>query len=448
MLNKEEIDKLNISNLHKVHFIGITSAFNSFCANYLITKGVKVTASEIKQDSTEAQDWIAKGILYAGGHNAEYITDDIDLVIYPNGPIPGNPECEETERKGIHAITIAQMTGIISKNFKVIAIAGTHGKTTTSSLIVWMLYKHLGYLPNFMIGDNILEINKAWNYNPETEYLVVEACEYKRQFLDRVPTPYISVITNIEIDHTDYYKSQQDYDSAFSTFISNTSNFVILDKKGINVNDVLSNTNTKAEVLDTQEFENKYKNVTAGLSGVHNRENILRACGVAYALNIKPEIEDFPGVASRFEYKGDTPNNMPVYLDYAHNPKKIRACLQEAKEKYPEKKVVFVWQPHSYERSYSFRDDFTASLNDADFVFIPNIFAPTREQDQYKDLITAESFVDYLKEKNPDKDIRYTENFEKTADILKEDNFNVDCVCVLASAGNLKDIIPLLNLSK
>jgi UDP-N-acetylmuramate-alanine ligase len=139
---------------------------------------------------------------------------------------------------------------------------------------------------------------------------------------------------------------------------------------------------------------------------------------------------------------------MPVYLDYAHNPKKIRACLQEAKEKYPEKKVVFVWQPHSYERSYSFRDDFTASLNDADFVFIPNIFAPTREQDQYKDLITAESFVDYLKEKNPDKDIRYTENFEKTADILKEDNFNVDCVCVLASAGNLKDIIPLLNLSK
>ena len=448
MLSREEIKILDILKLQKVHFIGITSGFNSFCANYLISKGVKVTASEIKQDSPEAIAWIDKGVLYPGGHNAQYITDDLDLVIYPNGPIPGNPECEATEAKNIPAITIAQLTGLISKNFRVIAIAGTHGKTTTSALITWLIYKEYGKFPNFIIGDNILEIDKAWNYNPESEYLVIEACEYKRQFLDRAPTPYITVITNIELDHTDYYKDQEDYNSAFSEFISNTTGFVILDKRGLNIEDVLNNAATSSQIINIAEIEDECANIKGNLRGKYNHENVLRACGVARSLNFRPNIEDFPGVASRFEFKGKTLNNMPVFLDYAHNPKKVRACLQEAREMYPDEKIIFVWQPHSFERTYSFKEDFAHSLNDCDILLLPNIFAPTREQDQYKDLITAKSFVEYLILKNPDKDIRYTEDIEKTVKILMDSKYNQDYVCVLASAGNLKDIIPMLNLSR
>ncbi len=447
MLSKEEVKNINIENLHKVHFIGITSGFNSFCANYLISKGVKVTASEIKQDTPEALEWIKQGVLYTGGHNAQYITNDLDLVVYPNGPIPGNPECEATEQMNIPAITIAQLTGIISKNFKVIAIAGTHGKTTTSALTTWLLYKQFGALPNFIIGDNILEIDKAWNYNPDSEYLVIEACEYKRQFLDRAPAPFITVITNIELDHTDYYKSQEDYNSAFSEFINNTSGFVVLDKRGINIDSVLKDIHISAQIIDIAEIEGDYSNISGNLRGKYNHENVLRACGVARSLVFRPNIEDFPGVASRFEYKGKTDTGMQVYLDYAHNPKKVRACLQEAKEMYPEKKIIFVWQPHSYERTYSFKEDFAHSLDDCDIVLIPNIFAPTREQDQYKNLITSESFVEYLKEENKEKDIRYTENFEKTAEILMNSGYNENYICVLASAGNLKDIIPMLNLN-
>jgi UDP-N-acetylmuramate--alanine ligase len=444
MLTKDEINNLDILSLHKIHFIGITSGFNSFCANYLISKGIKVTASEIKQDSPEAKEWVEKGVLYPGGHDAKYITDDVELVVYPNGPIPGNPECEATEAKGIRAITIAQMTGIISKNFKVIAIAGTHGKTTTSSLVVWLLYKQFGTLPNFIIGDNILNINKSWNYNPTVEYLVIEACEYKRQFLDRAPTPYISVLTNVELDHTDYYKSQEDYNSAFSEFISNTSKYVVLDSSGINIDDVIKNSNSNASIVDVQTIEEDYTDVRGNLRGNHNKENVLRVCGVAHALDIVPNIEDFPGVASRFEYKGDTANGIPVYLDYAHNPKKIMSCLQEAKEMYPNKKIVFVWQPHSFERTYSFQDEFAHSLGNADIILIPNIFAPTREQDQFKDLITAESFVAYLKEKNSDKEISYTKDFENTANIINNEKYNDEYVCVLASAGDLKEILSML----
>jgi UDP-N-acetylmuramate-alanine ligase len=89
MLSREKAFSINIQNLKKVHFIGIISAFDSFCAEYLLEKGVKITASEIKQDNKEAQDWIKRGVLYPGGHDAKYITNDVDLVVFPNGPIPG-----------------------------------------------------------------------------------------------------------------------------------------------------------------------------------------------------------------------------------------------------------------------------------------------------------------------------------------------------------------------
>jgi UDP-N-acetylmuramate--alanine ligase len=224
MLKREDALNIDLDSLRKVHFIGITSAFDSFCAEYLLNLGKYVTASEFHQELPEAKEWRERGILYEGGHSATYITNDLDLVVFPNGPIPGNPECEETERKNIPAITVGQMLGIISKNFKVIAIAGTHGKTTTSALTVWLLYKGLGIKPNFVIGDKILNWNQSWNYNKDSEYLVVEACEYKKQFLDRAPNPYISVLTNVELDHTDYYHSQEEYNHAFSEFISNSKN--------------------------------------------------------------------------------------------------------------------------------------------------------------------------------------------------------------------------------
>lgn len=448
MLSKEEISQLNIDNLKKVHFIGITSGFNSFCANYLLEKGIKVTASEINQDSDDAKDWIKRGVLYPGAHNAKYITEDLDLVVYPNGPIPGNSECERTETLGLPALNIAQLTGIISKNYKVIAVAGTHGKTTTSALITWMLYKHFKKLPNFIIGDKILEINKSWNYNPDSNYLVLEACEYKRQFLDRAPTPFISVLTNVELDHTDYYHSQEDYNSAFSEFISHTTGFVIIDKSQVNILNVLEKSKLNAKVIDVNDIKDKYIRVKTNLHGKHNIENSLRAFGVAKALDITPELEDFPGVASRFEYKGKTINQMSVYLDYAHNPKKIRACLQETNEVYPNRKIIFVWQPHSYERTYSFREDFARSLDNADIILIPNIYAPTREKDQFKDLITPESFVGLLSSKNLDKEIIYTKTFENTASVLNNSKYDNRYVCVLASAGDLYKILPLLNLKK
>jgi UDP-N-acetylmuramate--alanine ligase len=187
-----------------------------------------------------------------------------------------------------------------------------------------------------------------------------------------------------------------------------------------------------------------YEGVTAGLYGDYNRENVLRACGVANLLGIFPDIEDFPGVASRFEYIGKNDKGSEIYLDYAHNPKKVRSCLQAAKERFGDKKIVFVWQPHSIERSLSFKDEFASSIDDADVVLIPNIYAPIREQELYRGKISDEEFVEYLREHNQDKDIRYTKTFDNTSEQLKE--FSEDSVLIFASAGDLKDIFKLMDI--
>jgi len=447
MLDNKDALNLDLSKFKKIHFIGITSAFNSFCANYLIEQGYTITASEFHQDSDEAKEWIKRGILYPGGHNAKYITDDVDLVIIPNGPIPGNPECEETEKRNLTAITISQLTGIISKNFKVIAIAGTHGKTTTSSLIAWMLFKETDIKPNFIIGDVILGWNQSWNYNPKSEYLVIEACEYKKQFLCRAPQPDIVALTNIDLDHTDIFPTQEEYNDAFAEFIS-TAKTVVLDSKGNNIQDIVNRSNKKFNILDISDIRDKYKDVKSSLIGKYNHENILRACGVAEILEIKPQLEDFPGVNFRFQYMGKTVNNMPAYSDYAHNPEKIEACLGGVKETYPDKKILLVWEPHSFERTYTFKDAFIENLKLADTILIPQIYAPLREKDRFKDLISEKSFVEDIKKEYPQKDVRYTESFEKTANIVKNSKFNDDYISIFASAGQLKEIFKMIDLEK
>jgi UDP-N-acetylmuramate--alanine ligase len=442
MLNKEEVKNLRLEDLKRVHMVGISSDFCSFVATYLLNLGINLTASEYNQDHPRSKDWIEREVLYPGGHDAKYINKDLDLVVIPNAPIPGNPECAKAEELGLSTVTVGQVLGLISKNFKTIAVAGTHGKTTTSALVTWLLYKEYRELPNFVIGDEILDIDKSFNFNPHNGYLVVEACEYKRQFLDRAPEPYISVITNIELDHTDYYKNQDDYNSAFKEFISNTQFRAVIDSRGKHVNNVIKELDI--EYLDCKDIEDMYEGITAGLYGDYNHENVLRACCVANLLGIFPDIEDFPGVKSRFEYIGKTTKGNEVYLDYAHNPKKVKSCLKAAKDRFEERKIIFIWQPHNFERSLTFQDEFSQSLDDADVVLIPNIYAHIREQEKYRDKLTEEDFVNYLQKENPGKEIRYTKNFENTVEQLKE--FDKDAVFVFASAGDLKQIFKLMDI--
>ncbi len=439
------------SSIRKVHFIGITSPFCSFSASYLLSKGITVTASEANQDSEAAQKWIEKGILFKGGHSAEYIHEDIDLVVFPNGIIPGNPEVEKTQESGLPYVLVQELLGIISQQYKTIAIAGTHGKTTTTALVIWLLHKTIG-TPNFIVGDakdKIAELGTNWESHPESEYLVIEACEYKKQFLARAPRPYISVITHIDLDHTDFYPNQSSYNQAFTEFLSHTTNTIIIDDAKKNEKEVLSNLPKDIAVVSTANLKKELGTIeSTHLFGHHNQENLIRAAGVAKVIGISKiealkALSQFPGISSRFEYKGTTKQGTLVYKDFAHNPQKITACLQGAKEAYPNKKLVVVYQPHNHERTKTFETELINSLKQADVLIVPNIYS-LRESADERALISASTFVRNIQKKYPNKEVFFTDElgvYPKTLQKLTTFS-NPNNLILIVSAGDVDKIIP------
>jgi UDP-N-acetylmuramate--alanine ligase len=448
MLPRKEALKLDLDKINKIHLIGITSPFNSFCATKLLKMGKEVTASQHKQDNEVSKKWIKKGVLYPGGHDEEYITKDLDLVIFPNVPYPGNLECQKAEELGLDIMTIGQLTGLLSKDYKTIPIAGTHGKTTTTSLITWAL-SQLDVEPNFLNGDKILGLDKSWNENEQSDYLVVEACEYKRQFLDRAPKPYLSVVTHIGLDHVDYFKSQEDYNNAFVEFLNNTEKGVIIDAVQKNEQKVIRQLESDIKIYDVDKFRDKVGFIESTLRGEFNQENLIRAYIASLKLgfaekDIRKALKSFPGVAKRFEYAGRTATGSKVFKDYAHNPEKIAACLQSAKDeqkrnKNTKDKVILVWQPHNYRRTHDFKEDYVESIKEADYVLIPNIFS-RRGEVVGEDLVSTVSFVEYLSQNQSNTRVFYTENFLKTIQKVKEIEQDDDCLVVLASAGDLHEM--------
>lgn len=429
---------INKNKLKKVHFIGIASPFSSFCAEYLISQGIKVTASEVNQTSDNAKNWLKRGVLYKGGHDEKYVTNETDLVVYPNGPIPGNPECEKAEKLNLPTITVAKLVGEIGKNLKTIAIAGTHGKTTTTSLIIWLI-KKLDKEPTFIVSDaedKIFGIDKNYSFNKDSQYFVLEACEYKKQFLDRAPKPFVSIVTNIDIDHTDYYQTQESYNQAFVEFLKNTQSFIVINPKRTNESEVVERLQDK-KVVDYSKYIDLAKRVkNPVLPGKHNEENL--ACAIALGVNlgfdenkIVKALGEFKGVSRRFEYIGKSKNGNLFYRDYAHNPTKLNALINAIKITHPGKKVVLIFQPHSLERSATQKNEFRDVLKNADEVYIPYITVPNREKGLYEDLINAETFSEFV-------GATYTEDLENTEKIINElDKNNTNLVIAFASAGDL-----------
>ncbi len=462
MLTKEDILNIDLNKINRVHFIGITAPRNAFCAEILIKMGKKVTASQFPYagEEKQRQPWEKRGILYPGGHQEKYVNKNIDLVVYPNAPIPGNLECEKAEKLKIPAITVGQLTGILSKKFKTIAIAGTQGKTTTTAMIVWMIDQILGR-PNFLIGDandKILQIGKNWQISKKTPFLVLEACEYKKQFLDRAPSPYVSVITNLGLDHTDFFKTQKNYNRAFAEFILNTKSVLVIDAESKNEREILAKVGSRlksngVKIIDVSKLAQRVRSLKLIIPGKHNLENAKRAIGAGLAIDLPlikiiRALSTFQGVSSRFEFLGKTRKNNPVYRDYAHNPEKIAACINSAREAHPGNKILLVFQPHNFERSYSFRNEFGQAIKNADFVLIPNIYS-ARESEKDKSLISEQGFAALLKKANPGKKIKLTRNFENTAkEVAAIEAENQNLTIVLASAGDLGKIIPLLHLKK
>lgn len=383
---------IDLEKIKKIHFIGIGGIGVSAIAKLFLSLGVKVSGSdEYSSQITKSLEKEGAKVFYK--HSAENLSDDTDLVVYTVAIDRENSELVKAKKLGIKTKKYSQMLGIISDGYYTIAVSGTHGKTTTTAMIAKIAID-AGTNPTVIVGsllkdfgsNLIIPKDSLWKKNNNNKNIfIVEACEYKKSFLDI--SPNILVITNIEEDHLDYYKNLDHIQNAFKELVGklSKSDFVVCNPNDENIKPVIKN--AKSKIIDYTKLGGETSKLRLKVEGEHNKQNAKIAFAVSKILKIKKEkafeaLSKFEGVWRRFEYKGKTKYGVKVYDDYAHHPTEIRTTLKTAREKFLNKKIITIFQPHLYSRTKFFLDDFAKSFKDTDEVIIAPIYSAREKEDK------------------------------------------------------------------
>ena len=391
------IKMIDLTKIKKVHFVGVGGIGVSAVARMLALEGKEVTGSD-SSFSPVTEELLNVGVKVHEGHEASNIEEGTELVVRTIAVGDDNPEVVEAKIHSIPVISYPEMLGIVSKDKYTIAISGTHGKTTTTAMVAKIL-KDNGLDPTVIVGSMLKE-EKSNFIAGKGPYLVVEACEYRRSFLNI--NPRIIVITNIDNDHLDYYKDTADIQSAFEQFTEKLGkeDYVIADVLDSKVRPVVSGAGAK--LVDYSCYRDM--SFELGVPGAHNKANAGAAIAVAHVLGINPRkaaesLKDFKGTWRRFEDKGKTKNETIVYDDYAHHPTEIKATLSGARHLYPANKIVVAFQPHLFSRTRDHLNEFAGAFAQADKVLLAPIYA-AREKDD--GTMSSQMLQDLMADKGSD----------------------------------------------
>lgn len=360
-----------------VHMIGIAGVGMSGLAQLLADQGAKVTGSDNAVFPTlDAVE--RKGIPVTIGYMENNIPEETELVIHTDAAHDDNPERREAARRGIPQMSYFKALGEVSKGKRTIAIAGTHGKTTTTGMLAKIL-QDAGESPTAVIGSIVKDFNS--NYVAGTsEWFVVEACEYRDHLLEL--SPEILVITNLEWDHTDYFPSLEALEATFAKAIARVpaQGSIVTNPAQNNISSLLKTVSVR---VSDYTAEPAY---TLRLPGEFNLQNARAAAAAARILvptltdeAIARSLANFHGTWRRFEYKGKSKSGADVYDDYAHHPTAIRETLKALRQK-ATGKIYIAFHPHLYSRTRDLLDEFAVAFADADRVIIAPIY-PAREVD-------------------------------------------------------------------
>lgn len=421
---------MKLFDYQNYYFIGIGGIGVSAIARMLKEKGKNVSGSDSSK-SEITEDLEKTGIKINIGQKAENIKEDIEVVIYTIAIPENNPELLEAINRGIVCKTYPEALGELSKEMFTVAISGTHGKTTTTGMLAHIM-KEADLDPTVIIGSKLNGKNSNF-LSGKSNYLVVEACEYKRSFLNL--SPKILVITNIEADHLDYYKDIVDIKNAFREIANKVpeDGFVITDLESQNIKDCL--VEARVKVINYRDIKEQ---IEIELPGEHNIENAKAAISALESLGIEKRkgfeyIKNFQGTWRRLEYKGENGSSV-YYDDYAHHPTEIKASLLALKEKYPEREIVCVFEAHQQSRTKLLFNDFVQALSLADKVLLAPIltvreaFDPTMTNTVLKNAIN----------KNSNTDIADTvQNSEELKQKLENIKTEKPLCIVLMGAGNI-----------
>ena len=414
------------------HFIGIKGSGMSALAIIMKQLGYEVQGSDYKNHYFTEEELIKNKIkIYE--FNKENIKENM-IIIQGNTFNDENEEVKEAKNKKLKIYTYQEMIKQITDKYNLIAISGCHGKTTTASLLAHVLNS------NYLIGDGKGKITKS-------NYFVLEACEYKRHFLKYNPK-YI-IITNIDLDHVDYYKNIDDVKDAYNEFIKKANSIIVCgDSKNI---ETLTHKNIYYYGID-EKNEYKAKNIKCNQEGIsfdyfennkyiyhfslpfygkHMIENTLAVITLCYKekLNIKTiekKRKTFKGAKRRFNETKVLDNI--IIDDYAHHPNEIKAVIDAAKQKYPYKKIIGIFEPHTFSRTKKFAKEIREELNKCDYSYVMDIYKSREKQEDYPS-ITSDLIINNLKN---------GEHLEKNniKNLLKHHN----SVLLFMSPNDLKDL--------
>ncbi|MBQ6811944.1 MAG: UDP-N-acetylmuramate--L-alanine ligase [Agathobacter sp.] len=449
---------LNFNEPIHVHFMGIGGISMSGLAEILLNENFTISGSDMNKSALTTQ-LEEKGVKVYYGQVADNITSDIDLVVYTAAIREDNEEWIAAKNSGIPMLTRAQLLGQIMDNYaKSIAVAGTHGKTTTTSMISQVLLE-ANTDPTISVGGILSAINGNLRVGA-SDVFISEACEYTNSFLNF--RPKYSIILNVEAEHLDFFKDLADVRNSFRKFASNTR----VDGATIINGEIDDYEELVAELphkVITYGFDSKYDYYAENISfdenacgmfsamhngievmkvhlnvpGMHNVSNALATIALAELMELPLDavavgLRKFGGANRRFQYKGNL-NGITIIDDYAHHPTEIQATLSAAAN-YKHERLVLVFQPHTYSRTQAFLKEFAEVLSQADILVLAEIYA-AREKNTIG--ISSKDLLALVKEKGTE--CYYFQSFDEIEKFLLKNCMHGDLLITMG-AGNVVEI--------
>ncbi len=444
-------------NAGHIHLIGIGGTGLSAIARVLLQRGVQVSGS----DRTASE--LGRSIEQAGArvffyHDPENI-GSADLVVRSSAVPDDNPEVIAARERGIPVLKRAEFLNQLLADQDPIAVAGTHGKTTTASMISWLLVE-LGQEPSFIVGGQIKNLGTNARAGSGRVF-VIEADEYDRMFLGI--RPMLAVITNVEYDHPDYFRSPAEFQQAFDEFVRQVRPDGIVLACGDHPGSVQLAERARISGLSVRQYgltegldywisptrtvpgRQHFHLVRQGtglvdgslaLPGSHNLQNAAAALAVIDLLRLNLDqaaeaLGRFEGAGRRFHLRGEV-GSIAVVDDYAHHPTEIRATLAAARQSYPNRKIWAVWQPHTYSRTRVFLGEFGQAFGDADQVIVANVFAA-------RESAPADFNINQVVRAIQHPRVRHIGDFEDTVRFLI-DHLEAPAAVLVLSAGDAEQL--------
>ena len=456
------IDIEDLKQYKHIHLIGIGGVSMSGIAEILHSCGFIVTGSDTSQ--SEITDKLIKNhIPVKIGHDLENL-ERANLVVFSAAVKKEDPELVRARELNIPIVERGTFLGILTKAFKdTICISGTHGKTTTTSMIS-LCFLEANLDPSIQVGAYLKQINGNYRVG-NSDYFIIEACEYVESYLKLYPK--VEVILNIDNDHLDYFGTLENIIKSFGNYIKliPEDGLLVINWDDPNCRTLTKNTNAKVvtygiknenanfvarnivfnnngfPTFDVYHNNNFYKTISLSIPGAHNVMNALACIAVCNEYGIEKEdiknaLLKYTGAHRRFEFKGSF-NNVSVYDDYGHHPTEISATANALKQKKYNKSWV-IFQPHTYSRTKTLLNDFANALLNFDNIIVTDIYA-ARENNTYN--ISSKDLVDKIKELGHD--AIYISDFDEIVKYIKEHAKPSDIVLTLG-AGTVTNIGPML----